>query len=60
MMKKEKQKICKGVQKNVDDKSIGIDDCEDCLFLKKEQMHKMNVIRSQGHELFTEEINKVA
>jgi len=31
-----------------------------CLFTEKEKLRKMNVICSQGHELFTEEISKVA
>jgi len=30
------------------------------LFAGKEELQKMNVIRSRGHQLFTEEINKVA
>jgi len=30
------------------------------LFTEKEKLRKMNVICSQGHELFTEEISKVA
>jgi len=30
------------------------------LFSQKEQLRKMNVVRSHRHEFFTEEINKVA
>ena len=54
------KKRCKGVKKNVVDKSIAIDYFEDCLFSKKEQMRKINVILSRGHELFVEESVKVA
>ena len=31
-----------------------------CLFGRKEQHLKMNVIRSHCHEIYTEEINKIA
>ena len=29
-------------------------------FSKKPQMRKMNVIRSRGHEIFSETVNKIA
>jgi len=50
---------CEGVKTNVS-KSLHFDDYKRCLFAGKEELRKMNVIRSRGHELFTEEINKVA
>ena len=53
-------KKCKGVRKNVVKKTITHDDYKDCLFTKKEQLRKMNVIRSHHHDIYTEEINKVA
>ena len=31
-----------------------------CLFTGKEQLRKMNVIRSHMHEIYTEEVNQVA
>ena len=31
-----------------------------CLFTGKELLRKMNMIRSYGHEIYTEEVNKVA
>ena len=40
--------------------SIQFDDYLECLFIKKEQHRKMNVIRSHCHEIYTEEINKIA
>ena len=36
------------------------DDYGECLFSRKEQHRKMNVIRSHCHEIYTEEINKFA
>jgi hypothetical protein len=56
----EDHKKCKGVKKNVVKNSITHDDYRDCLFTKIEQSRRMNVIRSLHHEMYTEEINKVA
>ena len=50
----------KGVRKNVVKKSITHEDYKNCLFTKQEQSRRMNVIRSYHHEIFTEEVNKVA
>ena len=46
--------------KNVTKRSIQFDDYRECLFSRKEQHRKMNVIRSHCHEISTEEINKIA
>ena len=54
------EKKCKGVTKNVTKWSIQCDDYRECLFSRKEQHRKMNVIRSHCHEIYTEEINKIA
>ena len=51
------KKKCKGVTKNVTKRSIQFDDYRECLFSRKEQHRKMNVIRSHCHEIYTEEIN---
>ena len=53
-------KKCKGVTKNVTKRSIKFDDYRECLFSRKEQHRKMNVIRSHCHEIYSEEINKIA
>ncbi|XP_065668188.1 uncharacterized protein LOC136088409 [Hydra vulgaris] len=53
-------KKCKGVKKNVVKKYITHEDYKDCLLNKREQIRKMNVIRSYSHEIYTEEINKIA
>ena len=47
-----------GVTKNVAKRSIKFADYRECLFSRKEQHRKMNVIRSHCHEIYTEEINK--
>ena len=49
-----------GVTRNVTKMSIQFDDYRECLFSRKEQHKKMNVIRSHCHEIYTEEINKIA
>ena len=54
------EKKCKGVRKNVVAKDIKFDDYKRCLFEGKSQLRKMTVIRSRLHEVFTEEVNKVA
>ena len=55
-----KIKKCKEVTKNVTKRSIQFDDYRECLFSRKEPHRKMNVIRSHCHEIYTEEINKIA
>ena len=40
-------------------RSIQFDDYRECLFSRKEQHRKMNVIQSHCHEIYTEEINKI-
>src|ERR1043165_5429652 len=56
----EDHKKCKGVKKNVVKNSLTHDDYRDCLFTKREQSRRMNVIRSHQHEIYTEEVNKIA
>ena len=41
-------------------KSITHKDYKNCLFTGKEQLRKINVIRSHKHDVYTEEVNKVA
>jgi len=53
-------KKCKGVRKNVVKKSIDHEDYKNCLFTRKEQLRKMNVIRSHHHDIYTEQSNKIA
>ena len=60
MLQGEENKRCKGVIKSVVKRSITYEDYKTCLFTGKEQIRKMNVIRSYKHEVYTEEVNKVA
>ena len=56
----EESKKCKGVKKSVVKMSITHEDYKKCLTNQKPQLRKMNVIRSYKHDIFTEEVNKVA
>ena len=60
MDKGEESKKCKGIKKRVVEKSITHEDYKTCLLTGKEQLRKMNIIRSYEHEVYTEEVNKVA
>ena len=41
-------------------KSLTFEDYKKCLFTEEELMKKMNIIRSQNHEIFSMTVNKVA
>ena len=56
----EDHKKCKGIKKAVVKKRITHDDYKNCLFTKTRQLRRMNVIRSNKHDVYTEEVNKVA
>ena len=60
MLDGSEDKKCKGVTKNVTKRSIQFDDYRECSFSRKKQHRKMIVIRSHCHEIYTEEINKIA
>ena len=60
MYEGKENKRCKGIVKSVVEKSITHEDYKNCLFTGKEQLRKMNVIRSHKHEVYTEEVDKVA
>ena len=53
-------KRCKGIRKNVVKNRITHEDYKNCLLYHKEQSRTMNVIRSHLHDVYTEEVNKVA
>ena len=50
----------KVLTKNTTKRSIQFDDYRECLFSRKEQHRKMNVKRSHCHEIYTDEISKIA
>ena len=60
MFEGKESKKCKGVKKSVVNKSITHEGYKNCLFTGKEQLRKMNVIRSYIHEVYTEVVNKIA
>ena len=60
MLDGSEDKKCKGVTKNVTERNIQFDDYRECLFSRKEQHRKRNVIRSHCHEIYTEEMNKIS
>ena len=51
---------CKGIKKNVVKKKLDFDDYVQCLFSGKKEMRKMNIIRSENHDIYSKEVNKVA
>lgn len=59
-MQEKEEKRCKGVKKAVVKNSINFEDYKNCLFSGEAQYRRMNVIRSHKHNIYTEEINKIA
>ena len=53
-------KRCKGVKKQVVKKTITQEDYKTCLTTGKEILRKQNILRSYNHEIYTEEVNKIA
>ena len=53
-------KKCKGIKKQVVESSISHEDYKTCLLTGKEQLRKQNILRSYNHEVYTEEVNKIA
>ena len=56
----EETKKCKGVKKQVVESSISHEDYKTCLTTGKELLRKQNILRSYDHEVYTEEVNKIA
>ena len=56
----EEHKKCKGIKKCVAKNSISFEDYEACLFKNIKQFRKMNVFRSRLHDVYSEEVNKIA
>ncbi|PFX11590.1 hypothetical protein AWC38_SpisGene24613 [Stylophora pistillata] len=56
----EEKKKCKGVRQCVVKRTIRFDNYKRCLFGGGKQHRIMNTLRSRKHDIFTEEINKVA
>ena len=56
----DESKKCKGIKRQVVTTSIKHEDYKTCLRTGKEQLRKQNILRSYEHEVYTEEVNKVA
>ena len=57
------EKRCKGIKSNVVKKETTFEDYKTCLLgnlTDEKQMRTMNVIRSHRHEVYTEQVNKIA
>ena len=50
----------KGVKKNVIKKSLTFEDYKKCLFSEEKVIKEMNIIRSQNHDIYSMNVNKVA
>ena len=53
-------KKCKGIKKNVVKKTLDFDDYVRCLFYGERQMRSMKIIRSEKHNIYSKEVNKLA
>ena len=51
---------CKGIKKNIIKNGIKFEDYVQCLFSAEKQMRNMKIIRSENHDIYSKEINKVA
>ena len=54
------EKKCKRIKKAVTKKSITHEDYKRCLFSGTDQLRQMRIFGSRKHEVYTEEINKIA
>ena len=50
----------KGIKKNVVKKAIEFEDYVECLFSGEKQMRSMKIIRSENHDIYSKEVNKIA
>ena len=50
----------KGVKKNVIEKEITHEHYKEALFRRKQFMHKMKILRSEGHEMYGMCMNKIS
>ena len=51
---------CKGIKKNVVKKGIDFEDYVQCLFSGEKQMRSMKIIKSENHDIYSKEVNKIA
>ena len=51
---------CKGIKKNVIKKKLDFDDYVKCLFSGEKKLRSMKIIRSEKHDIYSKEVNKIA
>ena len=51
---------CKGIKKNVVKKGIDFEDYVQYLFSGEKQMRSMKIIKSENHDIYSKEVNKIA
>ena len=51
---------CNGVKKNVVKREISFEDYVQCLFSGEKQMKSMKIIKSENHDIYSKEVNKIA
>ena len=51
---------CKGIKKNVIKKKLDFDDYFKCLFSGEKEMRTMKIIKSEKHDIYSKEVNKIA
>jgi hypothetical protein len=56
----EEKKRCKGIKKSVVKNDIKFEDYNECRLSGEKYRRKMNVIRSHGHNVYSEEVYKIA
>lgn len=54
------EKTAKGIRKYVIKKEITHENYKDCLFNRKQLLHKMNTIRSVNHQIGSYKLNKIS
>ena len=60
VMSKKNIRKAKGVKKNVIEKEITHEHYKEALFRRKQFMHKMKILRSEGHEMYGMCMNKIS
>ena len=51
---------CKGIKKNVIKNKLDFDDYVKCLFSGEKKLRSMKIIRSEKHNIYSKEVNKIA
>ena len=52
-------KTCKGIKKNVVKREISFENYVQCLFSGEKQMKSMKIIKSENHDIYSKEVNKI-